>query len=64
MLDRAGSSAVLEGLERADLFVLPLDVHREWYRYHRLFRDVLRRELEETAPAEVPGLLRRAADWY
>ena len=64
VLDRAGSSAVLEALERADLFVLPLDVHREWYRYHRLFRDVLRRELEETAPAEVPGLLRRAADWY
>jgi ATP/maltotriose-dependent transcriptional regulator MalT len=64
VLDRAGSSAVLEALERADLFVVPLDVHREWYRYHRLFRDVLRRELEETAPAEVPGLLRRAADWY
>ena len=51
-------------MERADLFVVPLDVHREWYRYHRLFRDVLRRELEATAPADVPGLLRRAADWY
>jgi LuxR family maltose regulon positive regulatory protein len=62
VLDRAASSAVLDALERADLFVVPLDVHREWYRYHRLFRDVLRRELEETAPAEVPGLLRRAAD--
>ena len=46
VLDRAASSAVLEALERADLFVVPLDVHREWYRYHRLFRDVLRRELE------------------
>jgi ATP/maltotriose-dependent transcriptional regulator MalT len=64
VLDRAASSAVLDALERADLFVVPLDVHREWYRYHRLFRDILRRELEETAPAEVPGLLRRAADWY
>jgi LuxR family transcriptional regulator, maltose regulon positive regulatory protein len=64
VLDQAASSAVLDALERADLFVIPLDVHREWYRYHRLFRDVLRRELEETAPAEVPGLLRRAADWY
>jgi LuxR family transcriptional regulator, maltose regulon positive regulatory protein len=64
VLDRAGSSAVLEALERADLFVIPLDVHREWYRYHRLFRDVLRRELEATAPEDVAGLLRRAADWY
>ena len=63
MLDRAGSSAVLDALERADLFVVPLDVHREWYRYHRLFRDVLRRELEATAPADIPRLLRRAADW-
>ena len=63
-MDRAASSAVLEALERADLFVVPLDVHREWYRYHRLFRDVLRRELEATAPADVPELLRRAADWY
>ena len=64
VLDRTGSSAVLHALERADLFVVPLDIHREWYRYHRLFRDVLRRELEATAPADVPGLLRRAADWY
>jgi ATP/maltotriose-dependent transcriptional regulator MalT len=61
---RGGSAGVLEALERADLFVVPLDVHREWYRYHRLFRDVLRRELDATAPDVVPDLLRRAADWY
>jgi LuxR family transcriptional regulator, maltose regulon positive regulatory protein len=64
VLGRTGSSAVLEALERADLFVVPLDAHRGWYRYHRLFRDVLRRELEATAPGAVPELLRRAADWY
>jgi len=63
-LDRGGSAAVLEALERADLFVVPLDAHRVWYRYHRLFRDVLRRELDATAPDAVPGLLRRAADWH
>jgi ATP/maltotriose-dependent transcriptional regulator MalT len=64
VLGRTGSGAVLEALERADLFVVPLHAHREWYRYHRLFRDVLRRELEATAPATVPELHRRAADWY
>ena len=46
VLGRTGSAAVLEALERADLFLVPLDAHREWYRYHRLFRDVLIRELE------------------
>ena len=46
VLGRTGSAAVLEALERADLFVVPLDAHREWYRYHRLFRDVLTRELQ------------------
>jgi LuxR family transcriptional regulator, maltose regulon positive regulatory protein len=64
VLGCTGSAAVLEALERADLFVVPLHAHREWYRYHRLFRDVLRRELETTAPATVPELHRRAADWY
>jgi ATP/maltotriose-dependent transcriptional regulator MalT len=64
VLGRGGSAAVLEALERADLFVVPLDAHRQWYRYHRLFRDVLRRELDATAPEVVPDLLRRAADWY
>jgi LuxR family transcriptional regulator, maltose regulon positive regulatory protein len=64
VLDRTRSAAVLEALERADLFVVPLDVHREWYRYRRLFRDVLRRELDATTPADVPELHRRAAQWY
>jgi LuxR family transcriptional regulator, maltose regulon positive regulatory protein len=64
VLGRTGSAAVLEALERADLFVVPLDAHREWYRYHRLFRDVLTRELKATSPEAVPELLRRAADWH
>jgi LuxR family transcriptional regulator, maltose regulon positive regulatory protein len=51
VLGRTGSAVVLEALERADLFVVPLDAHREWYRYHRLFRDVLTRELKATAPS-------------
>lgn len=64
VLGRKGSAAVLEELEHADLFVVPLDAHREWYRYHRLFRDALRRELDATAPDAVPDLFRRAADWH
>jgi ATP/maltotriose-dependent transcriptional regulator MalT len=64
VLRREGSAAVLEALERADLFVVPLDPQRMWYRYHRLFRDVLRRELDSATPHEVADLFRRAADWY
>jgi LuxR family maltose regulon positive regulatory protein len=64
VLGRTRSATVLEALERADLFVVPLDVHREWYRYHRLFRDVLRRELDATAAHDVPELYQRAAHWY
>ncbi len=64
VLRREGSAAVLESLERADLFVVPLDPQRIWYRYHRLFRDALRRELDSATPHEVADLFRRAADWY
>jgi LuxR family maltose regulon positive regulatory protein len=64
VLGSEGSAAVLEELEHADLFVVPLDAHRVWYRYHRLFRDALRRELEAIAPGAAAELLRRAASWY
>jgi LuxR family maltose regulon positive regulatory protein len=64
VLRREGSAAMLETLEREDLFVVPLDPHRTWYRYHRLFRDALRRELNLIAPQNIPDLLRRAANWY
>src|SRR4051794_24470388 len=45
VLDTQGSREVLEALERSNLLLVPLDRKREWYRYHHLFRDVLRREL-------------------
>jgi len=54
------SRATLAGLEQANLFLVPLDDHREWYRYHHLFRDVLRSELTE---AERLPLYLRAAAW-
>jgi len=54
----------LEQLERANLFVVPLDEERRWYRYHHLFADVLRARLRQTAPELPPALQRRAARWY
>lgn len=62
--DRDDSHDMLRALERQNLFLEPLDENREWYRYHRLFADVLREELVRTAPEAVAGLHRRAARWY
>ena len=59
---RAG--ALLEHLHHANLFLVPLDDERLWYRYHALFGELLRARLQETAPEEVPELHRRAAAWY
>ena len=59
-----GGRAMLEGLERANLFLVPLDDRRQWYRYHHLFADVLRAHLEADRPEEMPRLHRRAADWF
>jgi len=54
----------LEGLEQANLFVVPLDQQRRWYRYHHLFGDMLRRRLEKE-PSPPPAKLHRlAADWF
>jgi LuxR family maltose regulon positive regulatory protein len=61
---REGSAAVLADLERSNLFLVPLDTKREWYRYHHLFGDLLRHELEATELETLPDLHRRAASWY
>ena len=55
---------MLEDLERGNLFVVPLDAERSWYRYHHLFADVLRARLLAEHPDEVPDLHRRASAWY
>ena len=64
VLSGKGSASELEEIERANLFLVQLDHHRGWYRYHHLFRDLLERELEEQEPDLVPVLHRRAAAWY
>lgn len=58
------SQAMLERVERDDLFLRPLDENRAWFRYHHLFVEFLRRRLERDHPAEVRGLHRRAARWF
>ena len=56
--------ATLERLDRANLFLVPLDDRRHWYRYHHLFADVLRARLLDEQPALVPELHRQAARWW
>jgi len=56
--------AMLETLEEINLFVIPLDDERHWYRYHHLFADVLRKRLEHQFPLLLPELHRRASQWY
>jgi LuxR family transcriptional regulator, maltose regulon positive regulatory protein len=60
---RADSQALLEALERANLFVVPLDEVRGWWRYHHLFADLLRARLAHEQGERVPELHRNAAAW-
>ena len=58
---RDSGKAMLEALDRGNLFLVPLDDRRQWYRYHHLFGDVLRAHLTERRPDEIPDLHRRAS---
>jgi len=58
------SQAVLDRLEQVNLFLIPLDDERRWYRYHHLFADLLRMRQEETGHPDVAVLHRRASEWY
>ncbi|MGY1781974.1 LuxR C-terminal-related transcriptional regulator [Geodermatophilus sp. SYSU D01036] len=60
----AGGKTVLEALDRGNLFLVPLDDRRRWYRYHHLFADVLQVRLQDEQPDAVAGLHRRAGEWY
>ncbi|WP_111720718.1 LuxR C-terminal-related transcriptional regulator [Homoserinimonas sp. OAct 916] len=61
---KSDSEAMLESLERANLFVIPLDDHRGWFRYHHLFVDVLRARLLADGPEHVAALHRLASEWF
>ncbi len=58
-----GGKATLEALDRGNLFLVPLDDRRRWYRYHHLFADMLRARLPDEQPDRVHELHRRASDW-
>src|SRR3712207_4402043 len=62
--DQEEGNALLEALERGNLFVVPLDDRRHWFRYHHLFADVLRARLMEEQPDRAPTLHQRASEWY
>ncbi len=57
------SQATLERLDRENLFLVPLDNHRQWYRYHHLFADLLRHQLEWQGENSMDTLRRKAAGW-
>ena len=61
---REDGRELLEALERGNLFVIPLDDQRQWYRYHHLFAEVLKAHLWEAQPDRVSTLHRRASAWY
>ena len=61
---RTDSQAMLEQVEQAGLFLVPLDEVRGWWRYHHLFADLLRARLQQQRPGRVAGLHHNAAAWY
>lgn len=62
--DKSGAQEMLERAARENLFLLPLDDRREWFRYHHLFADFLQEELQRNHSEIVVDLHRRAARWY
>src|SRR6201990_901201 len=59
----SGAERILLGLQDANAFVVSLDAGRTWFRYHRMFSELLRVELRRTVPREIPELHRLAAQW-
>jgi len=56
--------AMLERIERANLFLIPLDEQRQWYRYHHLFAEMMQSHLQKIQPALVPDVHHRASMWF
>jgi LuxR family maltose regulon positive regulatory protein len=64
VVDGTGSARLLDSLEGSNLLLVPLDRRREWYRYHKLFQQLLRAELNQREADAVAQLHARAAAWY
>ena len=61
---RSDGQAILEQIERSNLFLIALDDDRTWYRYHHLFGDMLHRHLRQSSFANLPDLYRKASLWF
>ncbi len=64
VIGNSASQQMLEALERCNLFLVPLDEQRQWYRFHDLFREALLARLQAIEPEVAPTLYERAAHWY
>jgi LuxR family maltose regulon positive regulatory protein len=64
LAESSGGERILQDLEEASAFVVSLDGRRTWFRYHRLFADLLQLELRRAEPGNLPALHRAAAGWY
>ena len=60
----AGAADIIETLDRGNLFLVPLDDNRQWYRYHHLFAQLLRSQLARTEPGIEAALHERASAWH
>ncbi len=64
LLMQQDSQAILDQVEQENLFLIPLDDDRQWYRYHHLFADLLRKSLKQSQPDLISALHQRASDWH
>lgn len=64
VLDEPGAADALATLAQSNLFLIPLDDQRRWYRFHHLFAQILRLELDRREPGAAPDLHRRAFEWH
>lgn len=64
LVSRNDSQSILTRLDKANLFLIPLDDERCWYRYHHLFSDLLKNQFIQLYPDEVPNLHRLASQWF
>ena len=64
VLNRNDSQLILESLEKNNMFVIPLDTGRNWYRYHHLFADLLKQRLHHEGKSDIDELHEKASDWF
>lgn len=64
VLNRNDSQTVIEGLEKNNMFIIPLDAERKWYRYHHLFAELLRQRFHQRDKAAVRALHNKAGEWF